>query len=89
MVDADILGPADCVELLNGQLAETTPHSPEPAGLLQWLAEELIRAIDAGVAGVRARSPLRLAPLSEPEPDIAIVPAGLYTREHPTTAMLG
>lgn len=88
MVEADILGPADRVELLNGQLAEMNPHSPQHSGLLQWLAEELIGAIDRDAASVRVQLPLRFVPLSEPEPDIAIVPAARYTREHPTTAML-
>ena len=47
-----------------------------------------MRAINRDVASVRVQLPLRFVPVSEPEPDIAIVPAGRYTREHPTTAML-
>jgi len=88
MVAAGILGEDDRVELLNGQLAEMSPHSTQHSGLVQWLAEELFSAIDRTVAGIRIQLPLRFLPLSEPEPDLAIVPAGLYTREHPTTAML-
>jgi Uma2 family endonuclease len=88
MLEAGILDPEDRVELLNGQLAEMTPPSPEHAGLVQWLAQELICAIKVDVARVRVRSPLRFAPVSEPEPDIAIVAPGRYTREHPATAML-
>src|SRR4051794_34704275 len=88
MVEAGILGPGDRVELLNGQLAEMSPHSPEHSGILQWLAEQFIGAIGRDVASVRVQLPLRFVPVSEPEPDIAIVPAGRYTREHPTSAML-
>src|SRR4051794_26129290 len=88
MVEAGILGPGDRVELLNGQLAEMSPHSPEHSGLLQWLGARLTRAIDPDVASVRVQLPLRFVPVSEPEPDIAIVPPARYTREHPTTAML-
>lgn len=88
MVDAEILTEDDRVELLNGQLAEVSPQGPQHSGIGQWLASQLIRGIDPGVAGVRVQLPLRFAPLSEPEPDIAIVPAGFYTREHPTRAML-
>lgn len=88
MVDVGILGENDRVELLEGQLTEMSPHSPQHAGIVQWLADEFRIAIARHVAGVRVQLPLRFAPLSEPEPDIAIVPAGLYTREHPTRAML-
>lgn len=88
MVDAGILAEGDRVELLNGHLAEMSPHSPQHSGLLQWLAAELIRAIDPDVAGVRVQLPLRCVPLSEPEPDIAIVAPGVTTHEHPANAML-
>ena len=88
MVDVGILGEDDRVELLKGQLSEMSPHSAEHAGILQWLAEELISAIDRDVAGVRVQLPLRFVPLSEPEPDIAIVPAGINTHQHPTRALL-
>ena len=88
MVEVGILGPNDRVELLNGQLAEMSPHSPQHSGLLQWLGARLTLGIDPDLAAVRVQLPLRLVPLSEPEPDLAIVPAGRYTREHPTTAML-
>jgi Uma2 family endonuclease len=83
-----ILGEDDGVELLKGQLSEVSPQGPQHAAVMQWLAAELIRAIDPDVAGVRIQLPLRFIPLSEPEPDIAIVPAGVYAREHPTAAML-
>jgi Uma2 family endonuclease len=88
MVDAGILAADDRVELLNGQLAKVSPQGPQHSGIAQWLASQLIRAIDPVIAGVRVQLPMRLAPLSEPEPDVAIVPPGFYTHEHPTWAML-
>jgi Uma2 family endonuclease len=88
MVDAGILAEDDRVELLNGQLSEMSPQGPRHAGILQALAATFIRAIDPAAAGVRVQLPLRLAPLSEPEPDIAVVAPGANTREHPTAAML-
>lgn len=48
----------------------------------------MIRAIDPHVAAVRVQLPLRFAPASEPEPDIAIVSAGVYSQEHPVEAMV-
>jgi Uma2 family endonuclease len=88
MVDAGILGEDDRVELLNGQLSEKAPLSPEHAAIAQWLASLLIRGIDDDVASVRMQLPVRLPPLSEPEPDIAIVPSGVYVRAHPAEALL-
>lgn len=88
MVDAGILGEDDRVELLNGQLSEKPPASPEHAAIVSWLTTFLIRGIDPGVAHVRPQLPVRLPPLSEPEPDIAIVAAGNYAHAHPTEALL-
>ena len=88
MVDAGILDEDDPVELLNGQLAEMSPQGEQHGGLLQWLATVLIRGIDPDTAGVRVQLPLTFAPLSVPEPDIAIVAAGLNTKAHPAAAEL-
>ncbi|MEJ7825759.1 MAG: Uma2 family endonuclease [Solirubrobacteraceae bacterium] len=88
MVQAGILGESDRVELLKGQLSEVSPQGSEHAAILQWLSTQLIRAIDPAVAGVRVQLPLRLPPLSEPEPDIAVVPPGVFSREHPAVALL-
>lgn len=88
MVDVGILGEDDRVELLNGQLSEMSPQSPEHAGITQWLGARLIRAIDEDVATVRVQAPVRFPPLSVPEPDIAVVAPGVYTRAHPGAAML-
>ena len=88
MVSAGILDEDDRVELLNGQLSAVSPQSPEHAGLLAWLSTKLIRGVDPEVARVRCRLPIRLALLSEPEPDLAIVAPGVYAHGHPTEAML-
>jgi Uma2 family endonuclease len=39
-------------------------------------------------ANVRIQVPLALSEDSEPEPDVAIVPAGDYSQGHPVTALL-
>jgi Uma2 family endonuclease len=88
MVDAGIFGEADRVELLNGQLSEKAAMTPEHAAIAQWLATRLIRGVDDDVATIRMQLPVRLPPLSEPEPAIAIVPAGVYAHAHPTDAVL-
>jgi Uma2 family endonuclease len=88
MVDAGILTEDDRVELLNGQLSEMSPQSPEHAAIVCWLTTTLIRAIDPGVARVRPQLPVCLRPLSMPEPDIAIIPAANYAHAHPAEAFL-
>lgn len=88
MLDAGILAEGDRVELLKGQLSEVSPQGPKHAAVIQWLASHMIRATDPARAAVRVQLPLRLAPVSEPEPDIAIVAPGDYVREHPAQAML-
>jgi Uma2 family endonuclease len=88
MVDAGILTGEDRVELLNGQLSEMSPQSPEHAQIVRWLTTRLNRGIDPAVACVDSRLPVSLPPLSMPEPDIAIVPVGNYAHAHPAEALL-
>jgi Uma2 family endonuclease len=75
------------VELLCGALVEMTPQGPLHANVVRRLAEKLIRSLSAGVH-VRVQMPLALSDESEPEPDVAVVPAGDYDRAHPTHALL-
>ena len=49
---------------------------------------ELLTVALAGRAAVRIQLPLALSEESEPEPDVAIVPAGDYDEAHPGTALL-
>jgi Uma2 family endonuclease len=88
LVDADILGEDDRVEPLNGLLSEKAPSTPEHAAIAQWLATLLIRGIHDDVASVRMQLPVRLPPVSEPEPDIAIVSPGVHAHAHPAAAAL-
>ncbi len=88
LLDAGIFGEDDRVELLNGQLSEKPRLSPEHAAVVQWLTSRLVRGIDPAVAAVRVQLPVRLPPVSEPEPDIAIVAAAAYAHQHPGEAAL-
>ncbi|PYR46808.1 MAG: Uma2 family endonuclease [Acidobacteria bacterium] len=51
------------------------------------LGERLVRELSDDVH-TRVQSPLALSDDSEPEPDIAVVPAGDYANAHPTRALL-
>lgn len=75
------------IELLAGVLVAMSPQGAEHAEIAAYLAERLAVAL-AGRARVRAHSPLSLSDESEPEPDVAVVPSGDYSRGHPTSALL-
>jgi Uma2 family endonuclease len=75
------------VELLLGALVEVTPQGPLHADVVRRLAERLVREL-SGTVHTRVQSPLALSDDSEPEPDIAVVPAGDYAAAHPTRALL-
>jgi Uma2 family endonuclease len=75
------------VELLYGMLVTMSPQGAPHAEVTSVLTEHMLRCV-GDRARVRAHSPLALGPDSEPEPDVAVVPAGDYSRAHPTTAHL-
>ena len=75
------------LELLDGMLVTMTPQDAAHAHTVQRLAEILTVAL-RGRAIVRTQSPLALLDDSEPEPDIAVVPLGDYSANHPTEAYL-
>jgi Uma2 family endonuclease len=75
------------VELLRGALVRMSPQGAPHANAPARLMARLILAL-GDRAHVRAHSPLALDDWSEPEPDIAVVAPGDYSRAHPTTALL-
>ena len=81
---AGVLGEADRVELLEGQLVDMSPIGPRHALAVDALNELLITAV-AGQAAVRVQNPIVLDDRSEPQPDIALVrrPWQGYPTAHP------
>jgi Uma2 family endonuclease len=75
------------VELLLGSLVEMTPQGPLHAETVARLGEVLGKLL-ADRARIRLHSPLALSDVSEPEPDVAVVPLGDYRNAHPSTAHL-
>ncbi len=88
MVRAGILGEDDHVELLDGVLVEMSPQSPahlEAVSRLTMLVVPI--AARAGLV-VNPQGPLDVAsPISLPEPDIAVAPAGGWDA-YPAQALL-
>lgn len=75
------------IELLEGVLVrmspEGTPHS--------WIIQELNRLLVRGLPDhlrLRVGHPFAASGWSEPEPDLAVVPADDYRRDHPVRALL-
>ena len=75
------------VELLRGALVDMSPQGPRHADVIRRLATRLIRALPEDVH-ISVQSPLALSDHSEPEPDIAVVPAADYSAAHPSRALL-
>lgn len=75
------------VELLNGALVPVSPIGPAHSSAVQNLTELLLPAL-LGRGTVRVQNPFAANDLSEPEPDIAIVPRTDYATAHPATAHL-
>lgn len=77
------------VQLIQGEIVETTPQSAAHATALRRLQKTLDAVFSEGY-DVRAQLPLALGEQSEPEPDIAVVPGSLddYRAHHPSTAAL-
>ena len=75
------------VELLLGSLVDMSPPGPRHADVIRRLATRLIRALPEDVH-TSVQSPLAISDDSEPEPDIAVVPAADYSTAHPSRALL-
>src|SRR5260370_7503869 len=86
MVAAGVFG-EDRVELLHGIIVAMSPNDPPHASPVELLTEILVPAL-AGRARVRVQLPILSADEAEPEPDIAVVPIGDYSRQHPSSAVL-
>lgn len=74
------------IELLRGSLVAMSPQGSAHAEVVRRLTNLLPAAL-AGRALVQVQSPLAADDESEPEPDIAVVPAGDYTADHPARAL--
>ena len=75
------------LELLEGDLVPMSPHGSEHALAIQVLTRLFARALDDSY-WVRVQLPLAAGETSEPEPDLAVVPAGEYGTHHPDSASL-
>jgi Uma2 family endonuclease len=75
------------IELLNGELRRMSPVGPPHASTVDRLMELLVLTL-AGRARVRAQSSFAAGELSEPEPDLSVLPRRDYDTSHPFEAHL-
>jgi Uma2 family endonuclease len=72
LVEAEILGPEDRIELLGGQMIVKEPRYSPHATAIQLVERALDLAFGPGWS-VRPQLPIALAEDSEPEPDVCVV----------------
>lgn len=84
LAETGVLGGAERVELLEGQLVDMSPIGPRHALAVDTLTELLVLAA-AGQAVVRVQNPIVLDDNSEPQPDFTLLrrPWQGYPEEHP------
>jgi Uma2 family endonuclease len=81
--------PGARLELLDGEIIDVSPQKSLHASTAD-LVEAALRACCPDNAYLRSQKPLALDDLSEPEPDIALVPGAArdYLHRHPASALL-
>lgn len=75
------------VELLFGVVVPMAPIDPSHSESTEVIGEVLRRKL-GDRARVRSQNPFAASDISEPEPDVFVVPNGDYWREHPARAFL-
>ncbi len=75
------------VELLEGALVEVAPQGPEHSWVVERVLPHLVRRLPEQYS-VRPGLPWVADDLSEPEPDLAVVPRRSHRQEHPQQALL-
>jgi Uma2 family endonuclease len=75
------------VELLYGAIVRMSPVKPDHDAVIQALNHLLVTALYPRAA-VRIQSAFAASSVSEPQPDVAVVPPGSYRDAHPREAWL-
>jgi len=89
MIAAGVFAPGERLELVEGEILQMPPQGSSRFTAIR-LVEDALRGAFGAAFEVRAQAPLAISPDSEPEPDIAVVPASArdYRNAHPATALL-
>lgn len=84
MADAGVLAPDARCELIEGEIIDMSPQKIRHASVVTRLLERFFNVVQ-GRAKLMGQMPLRLSPISEPEPDLMLLRrrADDYTQAHP------
>jgi Uma2 family endonuclease len=84
MIAAGVFRDDDRCELIDGEVVEMSPIGPDHAGRVNRLNRLLVLRLGSR-ATVAVQNPVRLPPLSMPQPDLAVLRPrdDDYTRSHP------
>jgi len=87
MIASAILTKEDHVELLNGEIVEMSPISPNHAAAVKRVSTLLHRRVADDVT-ISVQDPIQLDDFSEPQPDIALLKSreDFYKQAHPKPA---
>lgn len=86
LVDAGVFDDEN-IELIEGRLVVMSPEGAPHVAVIVALNRLLVLALE-GRALVRVGHPLAVSEISQPQPDLAAVPMGDQSRQHPETAEL-
>lgn len=75
------------LELLHGTLVARSPQGARHAEVIRRLSRLLFRSV-GDRAHVSVQAPFAASEVSEPEPDLALLPPADYSRGHPAAAYL-
>ena len=89
MAEVGIFATEERVELIEGKIIEMSPQNTSHAVVVSLISEAL-RVLFGENYYVRIRMPIEINEISEPEPDVVVVPGTPrdYLSEHPKTAIL-
>ena len=89
MAELGLLAPDERTELIEGEIIQMSPQNSSHATAVILVADVLRTVFGQGYV-IRTQLPLALNEISEPEPDVAVVPGAPrdYRDAHPTTALL-
>jgi Uma2 family endonuclease len=89
MAEVGFFGPEEHVELIGGRIVEMSPQNSPHFTAIRLVEDTLWTIFSAGY-DIRVQGPLDISPVSQPEPDIAVVRGTIrdYAKAHPTTAEL-
>src|SRR5437016_3155148 len=87
LVEAGVFDEDARIELIDGLLVDMSPRTRAHENAIAWLNRYLVLNVDPERYEVRVGAPLTIG-MSEPEPDLTVIPYSAPRPHHPATAAL-